>query len=270
MHGRFLPRVLGRTGLAVGPLGLSSSYGLPARALEMAFERGMNYLYWGSLRRESFAQGLRNLRPQRNKMVLVVQSYSRLGSLTRWSVEKALRRIGFDYADVLLLGYWNSPVSPRILDAARELQRTGKVRFLSISTHDNQFLGAWAAASPVDIFQLRYNAVDRSAEQHVFPNVQAQEPPGMVAYTATCWKRLLQQGMSAPGDPVPMAGDCYRFVLSNPNIHICMTGTADEEQTRHALDAIDRGPMSPDELAWMRRTGDAINGRPRLLPLSVR
>ena len=27
---------------------------------------------------------------------------------------------------------------------------------------------------------------------------------------------------------------------------------------------VDRGPMSADELAWMRRVGDAIYGKPRL------
>ena len=40
----FEPRMLGRTGLRVGPLGIGASYGVPAAAVERAFEQGVNYL----------------------------------------------------------------------------------------------------------------------------------------------------------------------------------------------------------------------------------
>jgi len=39
---------LGRTGLTVGRLGMSSSFGAPATAFEEAFERGCNYFTWGT------------------------------------------------------------------------------------------------------------------------------------------------------------------------------------------------------------------------------
>ena len=39
---------LGRTGLNVGRLGISSSYGAPAEAFEEAFEKGCNYFSWGT------------------------------------------------------------------------------------------------------------------------------------------------------------------------------------------------------------------------------
>jgi hypothetical protein len=42
------PVILGRTGLKVGRLGISSSYGAPAEAFEEAFERGCNYFVIGS------------------------------------------------------------------------------------------------------------------------------------------------------------------------------------------------------------------------------
>ena len=37
-------RVLGRTGLKVGRLGVACSYGAPTAAFEEAFEQGVNYL----------------------------------------------------------------------------------------------------------------------------------------------------------------------------------------------------------------------------------
>ena len=42
------PARLGRTGLTVGRLGISSSFGAPAAAFEEAFERGCNYFTWGT------------------------------------------------------------------------------------------------------------------------------------------------------------------------------------------------------------------------------
>ena len=39
---------LGRTELKAGRLGISSSYGAPASAFEMAFEHGCNYFTWGT------------------------------------------------------------------------------------------------------------------------------------------------------------------------------------------------------------------------------
>lgn len=266
----FGPRTLGRTGLVSGPLGMSASYGMPAEAMQLAFEHGMNYFYWGSFRRESFAQGLRLLRPHRPRVILLIQSYTRIPSLMGWSLDRALRRIGYDYADVLLLGYWSKPVSAPVLDAALELKRKGKVRFLAVSSHSFPQLGEWAVNSPFDILHFRYNAVERAAERYIFPRIPATAPPGMVAYTATSWKQLLHPHHVSPGDPVPTAGDCYRFVLTEPHVNVCMTGTDDIQQTRHALDAISRGPMSEDELTWMRRTGVNISGKPLLLPLSLR
>src|SRR5512142_625962 len=100
--GTFQESILGRTGLRVGRLGVAASYGVPAAAVERAFERGCNYLYWGSIRRGSFAEALRRLAPQRQRVVLVVQSYSRSAVLAQWSLERALRTLKFDYADVLL------------------------------------------------------------------------------------------------------------------------------------------------------------------------
>jgi aryl-alcohol dehydrogenase-like predicted oxidoreductase len=48
-------------------------------------------------------------------------------------------------------------------------------------------------------------------------------------------------------------------VLSNPAVDVCLTGPANEAQAGEALRAIELGPMSAEELAWMRRVGDFIH-----------
>ena len=140
----FQPRVLGRTGLVVGPIGLSASYGVPTDAVERAFERGANYLYWGSLRRERFGKAIRHLAGQRDRMVLVLQSYMLSPRLITWNVERGLRRLNFGHADVLLLGHVTRDVPEPTLDAWRRLRDRGLVRFLAVSTHQRALVPALA------------------------------------------------------------------------------------------------------------------------------
>jgi aryl-alcohol dehydrogenase-like predicted oxidoreductase len=225
---------------------------VPAAAVERAFEEGVNYLYWGSVRRGGFARALRNLAARRDRFVLVMQSFTRVASLMAGSVERGLGRIGYDRADVLLLGFWNRPVPPRILEAARRLRERGLVRYLAISSHHRPLVGQWVAAGDFDVLHFRYNAAHPGAETDIFPHFDGRRP-GAVAYTATNWGRLLRAG--GAGERVPTAADCYRFVLTRSEVDVCLTGPANAAQMEEALRTLRLGPMTDDELAWMRRVG---------------
>jgi len=257
----FEERTLGRTGLRVARLGVAASYGVPAAAVERAFEQGVNYLYWGSLRRAAFAQALRNLAPRRDRFVLVVESYSRFPSLLRPSLERALRHLRMVHADILLLGLWNKPVSGRILDASRALRDRGLVRFLAVSTHHRPLVPQLAAHTDLDVFHFRYNAAHPGAEADIFPRLPAAARPGMVSFTATSWGQLLKPSRIPRGERIPTASDCYRFVLARPEVDVCLTGPANAAQMDEALRALQLGPMNPEELAWMRRVGAAVSGQ---------
>jgi aryl-alcohol dehydrogenase-like predicted oxidoreductase len=251
----FEPRILGRTGLSIGRMGLASSYGVPAAAVEQAFEHGINYLYWGSMRRKEFGDAVRNLKPQRDRMVLVVQSYSRVSALVGWSLERALRKLGMEYADVLLLGFWNKPVSEAILDAARRARERGLVRYLALSSHNRSLVATLSARTDYDVMHFRYNAAHPGAERDIFPHLPPTDRPGIVAYTATSWAQLMDPKRTPAGERIPTAADCYRFVLSRPEVDICISGPKNADQMEAALEALRRGPMDEDELAWMRRVG---------------
>jgi hypothetical protein len=83
----FEPRAFGSTPLSTSALGLGSSYGLPARDVERAYEAGVDFFLWGSRRRSDFGEGLRNIATKdRSGMVIAIQSYSRFASLLEWSV----------------------------------------------------------------------------------------------------------------------------------------------------------------------------------------
>ncbi len=258
---RFEDRVFGRTGITVGPLGISASYGVPAAAVERAVESGMTYVDWGSIRTAAFAEALRHLAPARDRFMLAIQSYARVGPVLTWSVERALRRIGYGHADVLLLGFWNRAVSPRILDAARRLQRRGLVNFVAVSSHNRANAATLGGGGDLDIVHVRYSAAHPGAEREVFPALPADDRPGMVSFTGTSWGQLLDPRLTPAGERTPTAGDCYRFVLSHPGVDVCATGPASAAHVEQALAARELGPMSEEELAWMRRVGVEVRRR---------
>jgi aryl-alcohol dehydrogenase-like predicted oxidoreductase len=259
-HAGFTPRVLGRTGLSVFPLGISATYGVPTEAVERAVEAGVNYLYWGSLRRRAFGQALRNVARQRDRLLIVLQSYSPFATGVTRAVERGLRRLGLDRADILLLGAWNRRVPPRILDQCEELKKRGLVRVVGLSTHRRTLVPKLARGGSLDVFHVRYNAVHPGAERDIFPHLSRETGPGIISFTATSWKQLLGHRRIPAGERIPDAGDCYRFALSHPSVHVCMTGPATAAHVDHALAAIEKGPMDEKELAWMRRVGAAIYG----------
>jgi len=261
----FEPRIrLPHTDLRVGRIGLGSSFGIGADDLALAYEHGINYFYWGSIRRPAFGQGIRDLaRRHRDDMVVAVQSYARgSGLVLRASVEVALRRLGLDYADVLVLGWYNHRPARAITDAAQALRERGRVRYLMMSGHHRPFFAEMARDNVFDLFMVRYNAAHRGAEHDVFPKLPSdQRHPSICAYTATRWGTLVEPKRTPAGERTPTAGDCYRFCITNPEVDLVLCGPATTAHVREACRALDAGPMSDDELAWMRRVGDRVYGR---------
>ena len=263
------PVALGQTGLLVSRLGIGSSFTKDERFIEEAVEQGVNYLYWGSIRRPAFGRAIRNL-AQRNRegIVVTVQSYTRVAALMRPSVELALRRTRLTYFDFLLLGMWNKAPSPAIVDAAVALRERGLVRHLMLSTHNRPSLRGHFRAfergeSPFEAFMLRYNAVHRGAEEDVFPHLPANARPGILAYTSTRWGHLLDPAKMPPGEAPLRARDCYRFALSNADVDMVLCGPADRGQMQEALAALDAGPLAPEEMERIQRIGDHVYGRYR-------
>jgi aryl-alcohol dehydrogenase-like predicted oxidoreductase len=258
------PVVYGRTGLKIVPLGLAPGPGgLPASEVERAFERGVNYMYWGSYRAPKFGEGIRAAaQKDRAKLVLVVQSYTRSGALMRGSLERALRALKTDYTDLLLLGWWNEPPPPRIIDAAMALRERGLARHILVSCHDRPTFQRYIDDARYGGIMMRYNAAHPGAEREVFPHLDtSSSPPGTTAYTATRWGGLINPSLIPEGERVPTATDCYRFVLTNPHINVCVAAPQDATQLDEAMRTLDVGAMSADEMAWMKRVGVAVRDR---------
>lgn len=260
----FTPRPLCTNGPLVGPLAVSGGYGAPAAAFEMAFERGCNYFYHGSIRRPGMNEAIKTLVKQgkRDELVIVAQLYTRFGWHARWSFDRFLQRTGLDHVDGLLLGWYNGLPSKRILDVAAGLKERGRVRHVAISGHTRPAFVDFAETDLFDWFHVRYNAVHRGAERDLFPRLVAPGP-GVVAFTATCWSKLIDPKRTPPGERTPRAPDAYRYALGHPRVDAVVAGPSTLAHMEDALTALDAGPMTEDELAWMRRVGDHIYGKAR-------
>jgi len=255
------PTILGKTGLKVGRLGIAASYGAPASAFEEAFERGCNYFYWGSMRKDGMRQAIRNIcrRGKRDALVIVIQSYSRSAFLMEAFLKRALKSLGIEQADVLILGWHNKQPARKILDRALKMKDKGLYRFLGLSSHKRALFPKLDKENIFDLFHIRYNAAHRGAETETFPYLQGEIRPGIISYTATRWGQLLNAKKMPPGEAPPSASDCYRFVLSNPAVDICMCGPKDIAQMREALRTLKLGPLNQEEIERMRKIGDYVH-----------
>jgi aryl-alcohol dehydrogenase-like predicted oxidoreductase len=256
---------LGRSGLRVSKLGLGSSFKAPTASYLEAFEHGVNYFYWGSIRRRLMAEAIREIaRQKRDEISVVLQSYSRWGWHLERSIEDAIRRLGIDHGDVLLLGWHNALPTRSVVDAALNLKRKGRVHSVAISSHRRKLFPTLLDDETYSIWHVRYNAIHRGAENDVFPSLAAiskAERPGVVGYTTTSWGQLCDPAKTPRHERTPNGTDCYRFALSNPHVDLCLAGPDNAGQMRQALKALELGPMDDEELAWMRRVGDYIYRR---------
>jgi predicted aldo/keto reductase-like oxidoreductase len=258
--------LLGRTGLKVGRLGIASGYGAPAKAIEEAFERGCNYLTWGTFMRgysQHMREAIRNIvaKGQRDRMVLAMFSYAHQSFLTEHFLAKGLKSAGLDHADFLILGYFPRRPSRRIIDGALRLKEKGLVRFIGLSGHNRKLFPKLIRDGVLDVFHIRYNAVHRGAETESFPFLTGQARPGVVNFTSTAWGKLMNPKKMPSGEKAPTAAECYRFVLTHPAVDVCMTGARTVDEMRQNIAVLEQGPMAEEELARMCRIGDHIYGR---------
>jgi aryl-alcohol dehydrogenase-like predicted oxidoreductase len=260
------PISLGNTGITVGRLGVASSYRAPEPAYLEAFEAGCNYFTWGSFirgRSTALRTALRTLFTDgnRDRVVLSLLTYAHSAFLTEVFLKRGLRQLGTDYADVLLLGYYSKRPPQRILDSALRLKEAGMVRAIGITTHRRALVPELHREGVLDVYHVRYNAVHRGAEKDLFPHVMEPEKPGIVAFTATCWGRLLSAKRMPPGERPATAVECYRFALSHPAVDVCMTGPRTLQEMQANLNTLHEGPMDESELTRMRKLGDHVSGK---------
>ncbi len=265
----------GRTGLMVSRMGVASGYGVPATAVEKAFhEYGVNFLWVSALRREQMMRAIQNLAPKNGVELRIVLALPAFASffLQRF-VERSLRKLKIERVDFMVVQALDKPPGQRLVERMHRLRDSGKVRFVGISSHKRPFLGKIARGevkAPVDFIQARYNAVHTGAEQDIFQHLPREDRPGVLTFTATCWRKLLKPKLMPEGEHPLSPADCYRFVLSNPDVDVCLTSPSSVAQLEESLEALDAGPLDEEEMTRVRRIGKHIYDKNSAPPLLAR
>ncbi len=265
----FDPILLPKIDKTVLPMGIAGNYGLNSDDIRHAAERGANYWLYGA-RFGKVTEGIREvLKTDREAHVVAhLASLTTFGWQVRKQVEGVLKKLGTDYLDVFQLGWLGtaSRLTPAISDAVQQMKDEGKVRAFGISIHDRQRAGRLALDSPLDLFMIRYNAKHPGAEQDIFPHLDARNP-ALISYTALAWGQLIKplKGLDMPpfpgmDSPLPALSPAlaYRFVLSDPHVHLVLTGPANRAQLDANLDSLEAGPLSDEEMAWVREYGRKV------------
>jgi aryl-alcohol dehydrogenase-like predicted oxidoreductase len=263
MNQEFTHTTFGNTGKTVFRMGLSGTYRPGRPAVYKALDEGVNFFFCFGFDTQ-ILKVLRDVfRNRREDFVVATGPYNLIWGHPnlRRTLEKRLRQLRTDYIDAFLfLGVLKEQqYSENTLEELSRFREEGKVRTFGLSTHDRKLAGKLAADGSVDALMVRYNAAHRGAEQDIFPHLRHHNP-GLASYTATRWRYLLRRPGSWPKDqPVPTAGMCYRFVLSNPHVDVCLTAPSNAKQLQENLAAMREGPLSREEMIFMRRFGDAVH-----------
>ncbi len=265
MQQEFWRAPLARLGTRACRIGLSATY-RPGRATVMrALDEGLNYfLFFGfDTHMTSVLPGA--IAARREEFVLATGAYNLIlgHENLRRVLERRLRQMKTGYIDLFhFFGVTRRKYfTPRVRDELQAVRESGLVRGVSISTHDRAFAAELLNEGVLDAAMVRYNAASRGAEREVFAALPEPRPL-VVGFTATRWGQLLRRPRGYPENGrMPPPGMCYRFVMSNPAVGMCLMAPGSLREFEENLAEIRRGPLDDDDLAFMRTFGDAVRGR---------
>jgi aryl-alcohol dehydrogenase-like predicted oxidoreductase len=254
-------------------MGIAGNYGINSSDVKWAAEHGANYWVWGSSFKKVTAGIKEVIRKDREKNVVALLGWGFFGWQVRQSVEKALRKLNTDYLDVFKLGWLGrtSTYSQGVIDSLLKLKQEGKIKAIGTSIHDRKRAGKLALDSELDLLMIRYNAKHTGAEVDIFPHLKKRNP-SVISYTALAWQQLIKPMKDLEMPPWPDNKEeakippltpelCYRFVLSNPYVHLVLTGPKNREQLMMNFRAIQQGALTPEELDWIREYGKLIKSK---------
>jgi predicted aldo/keto reductase-like oxidoreductase len=279
----------------VSPLGIGCGNGISSEDALWAFDQGVNYFFYSTdLHHSVYSNAARAIRElcnagssRRGRVVLSLVSYVNDPDKLFAVLLDQFMELRIDYVDIFHWGWITDETDcsrlfkasaglkedselvrmaervlglrDRVAEASQELQRRGLARFVGASFHSRKKALQYVD-DVLDVLMLRYNVAHTGADHDVFPHLSGDKSrdPGIVVFNS------LHEGMRLltvapewyPKDqPVPTAGDCYRFALSNPKIDMILSGPRDRDELGLALRELEKGVMDEGEQEFMRKYG---------------
>jgi predicted aldo/keto reductase-like oxidoreductase len=209
-----------------------------------ALQHGVNYWNWCG-QADGMSRAVAGLEPRQRAQVMLA---AQLGA-EHWQrdemwreLEAALRSLQTDRLDVATLYYvesqaeWDAILAPRgALAALREAQAQGLIRAIGVTSHQRSLAAAIAASGELDLLMIRYNAAHRGAETDIFPLTRRRKLP-VVAFTCLRWGALpTATALDPPGFQPPAPRECYRYVLSHPDVAVALMAPHNGSELQHNL-----------------------------------
>lgn len=191
------------------------------------------------------------------------------------NIDASLRRMKTDYIDVWQLHgpSVQQAEEGQLVDVLKEVQATGKVRWIGISSY-LPHLPAYIASGDFDTFQIPYSALEREHENLIaqaglggagviIRGGVGRGEPGLGLGAADRWDawdaakldELLEEGETR-------TGFLLRFTLSHPQLATTIVGTLNPAHlAENAKDAA-RGVLPADVYAEAKRRLDVVGRRP--------
>ena len=284
-------RLLGRTGLKVSALGFGTmrfamvdghvDQDLAVKVLHRAMDLGVNYFdsavgYCNAESEMTLGKALKGRREGR----IISTKYPPWGrSLTaddcRQIIEQSLSRLDIDFIDVYHIHSLNWDTAQKVLakgaalDGARKAKEEGLVKHLGFSFHDDpeRMIDIVKAAPDFDVVTCQYNLLDRANEESM-ATVHEMElgvaVMGPVGGGRLSFPSERLQGI-LPGKSMGSPELALRFVLSNPNVSVALSGMNTLEMVeQNAATASVETPLTEDE---RRRIGGMLEENRRLADL---
>jgi aryl-alcohol dehydrogenase-like predicted oxidoreductase len=190
-------------------------------------------------------------------------------------LNESLARMKTDYIDIMQLH--NPPVEETekngLVDVLKDMQKQGKVRFISISTtlpHLPTYLD-WGVFAT---FQIPYSALERDHEEWITKSAAAgigtiirggvaRGETGVGLGNTDRWAKFEEARL----DELRAAGESrtaflLRFTLSHPAMHTTIVGTLHPEHLAENIAAAQAGPLPADVYAEAKRRLTATGVKP--------
>ncbi len=246
---------------------------LNADDVEYAVARGVNYLNWCG-HDDGMAQFIRQIRFDREQIVVAMQLGERTRSGTERELAEALRTLQTNRIDVVTFYYveeeqeWKEICGPGgAYEAVAAARENGQVRIIGLTTHQRSLGAKWAESGKLDLLMIRYNAAHRGAEDDVFPVTDRLGIP-VVTFTAQRWGALTKATPDSPaGFKPPSAVEWYRFALANPSASVVLMAPANRRELEEDLTLLDDWrPLPREEFEKMAEHGRRVRRHAGVFP----
>ena len=240
----FRYRTLGKTGLKVTTLGFGCMITSDGSVVERAADLGITYF--------DTARGYQNgnnermvgaaLKKRRKEVVLSTKTEGRGKQDSLEQLDTSLKELGTDYVDIWYLHGKGTPaaVTDDLMEALAVAKKSGKARFVGVSTHGGQQeLMPWLAKNPnIDVILTSYNFTMQPFMNAVIEEA-AKAGKGIVAMKVMAGgtrragganrERLQREGAMVAA---------LKWVLRNANVHTTIPSMTDMDQLDQNLRAM--------------------------------